>query len=1667
MLAIKPVTSPRTESTFARANSAVRNGDYKSAIALYEVAISESDEPLKTRMRFNLGLAHRRMGSQSALAASSPTKPDGLDQYYFDLIKKGGFFDPNWYLAQYRGKHHITGDPLAHYLGQGVALGTNPSPEFDTAYYLKTYKDIAASDLHPFLHYVCQGHKEDRQARPSSDLDSLDIYEPEAVKYVPRLGPDVAPVEKAARVIAFYLPQFHPIPENDAWWGKGFTEWSNVRPARPQFEGHYQPHQPDDFLGYYDLRDTDVMRKQIELAKQYGVEGFCFYAYWFGGARLLQTPVNNYLADHTLDFPFCVCWANENWSRRWDGRDQEILIGQNHSAEDDLAFIAEMAKYLCDQRNIRVQGKPLLLVYRPNLLPDMKATAERWRGWCRANGLGEIYIAYVQSFERTDPGVYGLDAAIEFPPNNSVPPDITDLIQPTAVGFDGKVYDWRVFIQRSEHYQTPDYTLFRGVCPSWDNTARRKQSGTVFANASPRLFEKWLENAFQDTSKRFPDHDQRLVFVNAWNEWAEGAHLEPDQRFGYAWLQAVRQAHMRIYTSSRNNSHASLTLQKPDDLDAHIYEAIKSSRLFQPAWYLERYKETQRIEGNPLSHYLKHGVAESLNPSQGFDTAYYLAANPDLANADIHPFIHYVLQGSKEGRSPTPASPQYRVEPIEYIPRLPSDTPLPKKALKVISFYLPQFHPIPENDAWWGNGFTEWRNVRPAKQQFEGHYQPHVPDEFLGYYDLRDTSVMRKQIELATQYGIEGFCFYTYWFSGHRLLETPVDNYLADHTLDLPFCLCWANENWSRRWDGHDNEILIAQDYSAEDDLAFIQNTSKYLKDNRYIRIHGRPLLLVYRPNLFPNIKETTSRWRNWCRTNGIGEIYLAYPQSFSDQDPAEYGMDAAIEFPPSGWYTRQEFATDIKPLVDQFDAMVYDWRFMLAHSDTYRKPDYKLFRGATPSWDNTARRKSKGTVFHHSSPKLFTHWLTNAFSDTLSRIDNQEEQIVFINAWNEWAEGAHLEPDQRYGYAWLQAVRDAHAAVLKKQRQILLVSHDARPHGAQYLILEIGRLLRDIGYKVTFLVLDGGKLLDDFLEIGQTLNATVMNEERIHDFLINHHARGFNIAITSTVVSGGMVPLLKSSGYKVLSLIHELPGVIRQMEQEENARTISQLADRLVFPAQMVYDRFAEIAPFDSRKLVIRPQGVLRSNPYKNRKQEARRLICDKHNLKSDSRIVLNIAFADSRKGADLFIDIAALTLKVQPNTTFIWVGHSSAEMQKEIEPRIHELNLQEHVLFVGFDKEPMAYYAAATVFALTSREDPFPNVVLESAEVGVPVLAFEGATGAGDFIVEHGGRLSPYLDINAYSRELCYLLTKPAPEGLPPVGTLQRYVLDLMRQVDNLHRVSVVVPNYNYEQHIRARLDSVCQQKYPIYELIVLDDQSTDGSVPVIDKYLDTLTCDRRLIVNEKNSGSVFRQWRRGLALSSGDLVWIAEADDLCELDMLDMLVPAFDDPDVVLAYCQSQQIDEHGVVLANDYLDYTSDVSDKWKEDHVADGLEEIGHALSIKNTIPNVSAVVFRRTALIAALETIGEQLFDYHVAGDWLVYMHVLRQGKAFYCSRPLNKHRRHTISVTKATAVQRHMQEVLEMQQTARTLADTPSAVVEKAHAYAVRLDKHFGLAQQ
>ena len=411
-------------------------------------------------------------------------------------------------------------------------------------------------------------HATDRRARMRTDQP--------AIGHVPyRREPLPSPLPTT--LVAFYLPQFHAIPENDAWWGTGFTEWRNVARALPQFEGHAQPRLPAD-LGWYNLRNPDTMREQARLAREYGIGAFCFYFYWFGGKTLLESPLEQWLADPSIDLPLCLCWAYENWSRRWDGREQDILIGQQHSAEDDLDFIAHVARYLRDPRYLRVDGKPLLLVYRPGLLPAAKATADRWRHWCRENGISEIVLAYVQGFERPDPRAIGFDAAVEFPPNLSTSADITNQQRLLNADFRGNALDWRTLADDYRRRPLPDYRLFPGVNCGWDNEPRRPGQGRVYLHTAPRRYRDWLGDTVHRRLAHAPASD-RLVFINAWNEWAEGAVLEPDARLGHAWLQATRDALSHAdsgVTPTQRAPCAVIHAWHPDTFD-EILHAIRES----------------------------------------------------------------------------------------------------------------------------------------------------------------------------------------------------------------------------------------------------------------------------------------------------------------------------------------------------------------------------------------------------------------------------------------------------------------------------------------------------------------------------------------------------------------------------------------------------------------------------------------------------------------------------------------------------------------------------------------------------------------------------------------------------------------------------------------------------------------------------------------------------------------------------------------------------------------------------------------------------------------------------------------------------------------------------------------------------------------------------------
>jgi len=360
--------------------------------------------------------------------------------------------------------------------------------------------------------------------------------------------------QKRARVIAHYLPQFHPIPENDLWWGKGFTEWTNVAKAKPLYRGHYQPRVPAD-LGFYDLRVPEARRAQADMAREYGVEAFCYWHYWFAGERLLEWPFNEVLRSGEPDFPFCLGWANATWSGVWYGAPNTILKEQTYPGlHDHEAHFYTLLEAFTDPRYLTVDGKPFFLLFRPMELPDPIRVTDFWRELAVKNGLKGLHIVGLSDRMEWDPKEFGLDAvslsrldrmfrsrkisplALARKRLNRYP--ITSRLMRSVSQKPIHVYSYKHVAPNFVIQEPLDYEYYPTIIPNWDNTARSGKNGSVLHGSTPEAFREHVRAAIQRVSDLPPEH--RILIAKSWNEWAEGNHLEPDLRYGMGYLDVLR-----------------------------------------------------------------------------------------------------------------------------------------------------------------------------------------------------------------------------------------------------------------------------------------------------------------------------------------------------------------------------------------------------------------------------------------------------------------------------------------------------------------------------------------------------------------------------------------------------------------------------------------------------------------------------------------------------------------------------------------------------------------------------------------------------------------------------------------------------------------------------------------------------------------------------------------------------------------------------------------------------------------------------------------------------------------------------------------------------------------------------------------------------------------------
>lgn len=599
----------------------------------------------------------------------------------------------------------------------------------------------------------------------------------------------------------------------------------------------------------------------------------------------------------------------------------------------------------------------------------------------------------------------------------------------------------------------------------------------------------------------------------------------------------------------------------------------------------------------------------------------------------------------------------------------------------------------------------------------------------------------------------------------------------------------------------------------------------------------------------------------------------------------------------------------------------------------------------------------------------------------------------------------------------------ESRSAIKLTRGRIIVVSHNANKEGAPLLALNIVKNLRDyFSFEVVTILASGGELIPEFKKISKVYRFDLLSNKERNELFADLHGYGFDLALCNTSVVGDIVESLKQNNIKCISLIHELPYVVKIAKLEQSFEKILNNSDLLVFPAEYVKNKLGEKFSVDDKRSRVRNQGRYMGNPYIFKKKDAKRDLRKHLNCSSETKIILNIGSGEYRKGLDLFVDTGIELAKTYKNILFVWVGVCKPEDMTAAKSKIKKAKANDFFKFIGFEKEIGLFYSGADVFFLSSREDPFPSVYIDAVSAGLPVVAFSDSGGFVETQKEISGSLIDDYDTNAVACEIHDLLVDEKKYTTQAAASLKasekfgfnRYLYDLLDMSGiSLPKVSVIVPNYNYEKYIVDRLQSIFLQTVKPYEIIFLDDNSTDDSLEIAKIMLEQSGFDYRVIANTENKGC-YQQWLHGVSLSQGDIVWIAEADDLCKPDFLEKLLPRFDDCNTSLVYSQSIAIDEKSREMNFSYLDYTRELSEtRWENDFTNTGESEITDYLVKLNTIPNASGVLMRKSAL----NGMDDLLKQFTSTGDWFVYVYALKKGNISFVSEPLNYHRRHGNSI--------------------------------------------------
>jgi hypothetical protein len=1094
------------------------------------------------------------------------------------------------------------------------------------------------------------------------------------------------------------------------------------------------------------------------------------------------------------------------------------------------------------------------------------------------------------------------------------------------------------------------------------------------------------------------------------------------------------------------------------------------SELFDPAWYRKHYK----LPSNELclEHYLRLCRTGTVNPVPEFDAEFYLLRYSDVAAARLDPFGHFVENGFRENRDPSvlfnttfyrsqylshqpdvnplldfrrklaqgvrtscqplhettiPLEIRRHSRPGAYFEELrPLSPQAPRQAL-VLAYYLPQFHAIRENNNWWGKGFTEWTNLMRGTPRFAGHYQPRIPRD-LGFYDLNSSHAMMRQIKMARDAGIGGFVFYFYWFNGKRLLEGPVERFLSDRSLDIPFCLMWANENWTRRWDGLDSDILISQGYRESDDYALVECFVRHFKDPRYIRLRGRPLLMIYRPAIIPDVAKRITRWREIFRETFLEDPILIMIQGFGTNDPRDFELDGAVEFPPHKICAGlPSISSELDWLDPDASSRVVSFEDAVKASLSEPNPEFPLIKAAFPGWDNDPRREGHGMTVQGATPDAFQAWL----SKLIQRAQDTPffgKPIVCLNAWNEWAEGAYLEPDVHFGGAFLNAVGRAISGniTVATRKKLLLVGLSADQSETSVFLLALARQLRAVhGFSIQFLLLEGGPLIADYAAEAPVL---VMGENRDFDRQVSIFAsRGFRRAILNTISTGRICRTLHGHEITTTLIASDLPSKVFKRDLSDTVRLAIEPPRRMIFSSSSSQDHFEKLVVSKSGSLphmtVLPPcLSILVAFDAKSRDRVRKEL-----NIPREGTLLLGVGVGSLENGFDLFFQVWRNSQSGLTRPHCVWFGELDRQLETYMMPEIEAaLAAGTFHIIVEFN-DTSGLFSAADAFLLTSRNDPLPPAVLQAVTTGLPSVAFIGSGWRSDFLAAHdAGRVVAFADIRAMTlaatqlsgdtitRESCR--TARLSKLNETLSSFPKYAFELIAAADPISlQVSVAVLGQGSANYLSLRLQSIFNQTLPVREVVVLESRPIDDNLAVPLTSIQIQYSCLAPVAETAEPRRALEQWREATAAATGEYFWMANIVDDNSPDFLEKATDALQcDERIVLVICNSTPIDSIGGPTGLSYKENFDMVSPGLLDsDTCFEGKEFIARSLVQDIPLNSSSAIIWRRAPLHKVLTTIelaaslsGTDLIRRLVA-------HILKEPEArvAYLAAPLSRHR--------------------------------------------------------